>query len=354
MTKHPAERARPAVRELKAYTIHPEEGTNLMNNASLFGPNPVVERVLKRADPADLVDYPPIDSLPLREAAAERFDLEPEQVLAANGTNEIIDFLVRTFVPHGGEVAYHPPSFSMIPTFVRTNGAHPRAVPLQDPGWSLDPAGFLEADAELSIVCRPNNPTGNAFPVDDVLEVVEGLDGIVIADEAYVEFADGSLLPHLPDHPNLVVLRTLSKAHGLAGFRVGMALGDADVLREVGKVRAPFRLDTLSELVAVEALRDSTYVDRAVPVVRKQRERVRQALDERGFRTWPSDANFLWVEPPVDAVDLTNALRDRGFLVRDFRGEIRPYLRITLGPPDVMDAFLDAVDDALQEVRASA
>lgn len=343
---------RDAVRARDAYTIHDVEGRNLMDNSSRFGPNPAADRVLQEVTAADLKGYPPIDSLDLREAAAEAHDHPPEGVVTANGANELLDIVIRATVGDGGTVAYHPPSFSMIPHFTDYNGGTPVPVPLGEE-WSLDVTGFLEAEADLTILCRPNNPTGNAFPRDDVLRVVDGVDGLVILDEAYVQFGPGGLDDVLGTRDNVVVLRTFSKAHGLAGLRVGYALAHPDLAGELSKVRSPYRLDALSERVAVAALRDPSYAEEAARTVAKQRPRLARGAEALGVTAFPSDANFVLLEPPVDAHDLTEALKDRGILVRDFPGDLAPYLRVTVGTPDDVDAFLEALEAAIQEVEAS-
>jgi histidinol-phosphate aminotransferase len=343
---------REAVRAHDAYTIHEAEGRNLMDNSSRFGPNPAAEEVLEATDAADLEGYPPIDSRPLRTTAAEVHGLDPDQVLTANGANELIDILLRTILEPGDAVAYHSPSFSMIPPFVDYNGGTPAPAPLGD-GWTLDAEGMVETDPAMAIVTRPNNPTGNAFAREDVLRAVEGVDGPVVVDEAYVQFGPGSLLDALEDHENMVVLRTLSKAHGLAGLRVGYALAHPALVEEAGKVRSPYRLDAFSERAAVAALRDPTYAEEAAAAVAKQRPRLVDGAERLGVTAFPSDANFVLLEPPVDAHALTEALKDRGILVRDFPGDMAPYLRVTVGPPDDVDAFLEALEPALEEVEAS-
>lgn len=343
---------RDEVRARDAYTIHEVEGRNLMDNSSRFGPNPVAGKVLEETTAADLKGYPPIDSLALREAAAATHDHPPEGVLTANGANELLDVIIRAVAGPGGTVAFHPPSFSMLPHFTDYNGAQQVPVPLGD-GWSLDVDGFLEADADLSIVTRPNNPTGNAFPRDQVLRIVDGVDGLVVVDEAYVQFGPDSLRDALETHENVVLLRTLSKAHGLAGLRVGYALAHPDLVEELAKVRSPYRLDALSERVAVAALQDPTYAEEAARTVAKQRPRLVEGAEALDVRAFPSDANFVLLEPPVDAHALTEALVDRGILVRDFPGDMKPYIRVTVGPPDDVDAFLEALEPALEEVRSS-
>lgn len=337
---------------MRAYEEEATSGLDLSSNTSLFGPNPALERVLVKTRPDRFHDYPSLSSATLRQAVAAKHHVDPAMVVTGNGSNDLIDVLCRTFLLPGERVAYHPPTFVMIPAFAKMNHAHLVAVPL-GPDWSMDPDAILAAEAKVTFLVRPNNPTGNAFPRRDVERVVEESRGIVVVDEAYVDFLGGeTFVKEVREGAGrLVVLRTLSKAHGLAGLRVGYAIAAPDVAEEMAKVRGPFRLDTLAEAAAAHALADERYVDEVVAGVRAERPNLKRLLEDRGFTVGRSDANFLLVRPPVEARALAAALAERNVHVRWFAGDLSPYLRITVGPPAVTARLRVALDDALHDLQ---
>lgn len=342
------ELARPDVRALRPYEEEASGGLDLMANTNLFGPNPAIERALAKMRVDRFADYPTLTSVNLRSAVASKLGVDPSMVVTGNGSNDVIDLLCRTFLSPGDLVAYHLPTFSMIPYFARLSLGRGIGVPL-GADWSLDPDALVAADAKLTFVVRPNNPTGNAFPRKDVERVVEAARGVVVVDEAYVEFLGGeSFVKEVREgRDNLVVLRTLSKAHGLAALRVGYGVCDPGVAEELTKVRGPFRLDTLAEAVACHALADDRYVNDVVAAVRAERPNLKRLLEERGFVVYRSDANFVLTRPPVDPERLAHALAQRGVHVRTFGGELAPYARLTVGPPAVTARLRIALDDAL-------
>lgn len=343
---------RPAIMRLSAYEEDVHGGLNLSNNANLFGTNPVLHRALALAQSriGSFWDYPSLSSAPLREAAARHYGVAPEGVVTGNGSNELIDIVIRTYADPGERVVFPTPTFSMIPVFARAAGTDAVGVPLgQD--WHLNPDALLHREGKVTFVCNPNNPTGTAFPRKDLVRLVERAAGMVVVDEAYGEFHGDSLVPLVRDHANLVVLRTLSKAHGLAGLRVGLALAQPEVARQLGKVRGPFRLNAFSELAATLALQDGAFVEETVKAVRTNRGILARALSDLGFDVAPSEANFLLVRPPVDAHALAEALARQQVHVRGFTGDLAAWLRVTIGPAAAMERFLSVLRPILKEVQ---
>ncbi|HEX2022013.1 MAG TPA: aminotransferase class I/II-fold pyridoxal phosphate-dependent enzyme [Candidatus Thermoplasmatota archaeon] len=354
MTRGPRDLVRPDVAAMRAYEEETPAGLNLQANTNLFGVNPALDRALATTRGHLLTEYPSMTSNAMRNAVAQRFGVDASMVVTGNGSNEVIDLLCRAFLSPGDRVAFHHPTFSMIPVFARVNHGAPVAVPL-GPEWSLDAGALAAADAKLTFVVRPNNPTGNAFPRKDVERVVHEARGIVAVDEAYVEFLGGeSFVKELRDgHERLVVLRTLSKAHGMAGLRVGYGVMPRWIAEETTKVRGPFRLDALAETAGVLALGDDRFVQQVVAGVRAERPNLKRMLEERGFQVFRSDANFLLARPPVPAQALAAALAQRGVHVRDFAGDLAPFVRITVGPPTVTARLRLALDDALPKLEGA-
>lgn len=342
---------RPAVLRLSTYEEDIHGGLNLSNNANLFGTNPALGRALALAQSrvGSFWDYPSLSSDPLREAVSRKLGVPAACVVTGNGSNELIDTVIRTYADPGESVVYHVPTFAMIPVFARAAGAEAVGVPL-GAGWTLNPDALVHREGKVTFVCTPNNPTGNPFPRADVMRIVERAHGIVVVDEAYGEFAGSTYVPLTQTHDNLVVLRTMSKAHGLAGLRVGYAVAHPDTARHLAKIRGPFRLNAFSELVASLALQDDTYVNDTVRSVKTNRPLLARALAELGFETFPSEANFLFVRPPVDAIALAEALAAKQVYVRAFGGDLAPYLRVTVGPAHAMERFLTVLKETLKEV----
>ncbi len=347
--------ARPEVQRLHAYEEEAGGGLNLMANTNLFGANPAIEAALVRMKGGRFSEYPSLTSVVLRNALGKKLDVDPACVVTGNGSNDLIDVLCRTFLSPGDRVAYHWPCFSMIPVFLRLNHGVPASVPL-GPDWSLDPDALIAADGKVTFVVRPNNPTGNAFPRRDVERIVEESRGLVVVDEAYVEFLGGeSFVTEVREgRDNLVVLRTFSKAHGMAGLRVGYSVSHPSLAEEMTKVRGPFRLDTLAETAATIALADDRYLEGVVEGVRAERPNLKRLLEEKGFTVFRSDANFLLAKPPVDPKRLAAALAGQGVHVRDFAGDLAPYVRITVGPPSATARLRVALDEALPKLMGGS
>jgi histidinol-phosphate aminotransferase len=342
-------RPRAAIEKLAAYEPVEQEGLNLSDNANLFDTNPLIEQALDELDPDEVRRYPSGYSDELRETIADVHDHPAEGVVTANGSSDMIDLLVRTFTDPDERVTYHPPSFSMIPLWTTCNACQPEAAPLTD-DFALDPEAFLATDARLGFLCRPNNPTGNAFPIDVVEEVADGFEGLLVVDEAYVSFTDRPDAMHLRDREDVAILRSLSKDAGLAGTRFGYALMDPSLAQEVRKVRGPFRVPRVTEAIATRALEDPSHRERVAKVVKEERARVRDRLEELGLSPFPTETNFVLVETPWPSSRVQEALAERGVLVRDFGSEtLEACFRATIGPPEVNDRFLEAVEAMLDD-----
>lgn len=341
---------RESVAPLSAYQPVEQEGLNLSDNSNLFEPNPAIERALSRVTSDQVRGYPTGYSDAVCQAIAERHDHPADGVVTANGSSDLIDLLIRTFADPGDAVAFHPPSFSMIPLWTRCNAAEPLPVPLGD-GFQLDVEAYGAADAALGFICRPNNPTGNAFPMEDVRAIAEAFDGLLVLDEAYVSFTQRPSARNLvAEHDDVVLLRSLSKDAGLAGIRFGYALMPPDLAEEVRKVRGPFRVPRLTEEIALEALEDMSHVETLAKVVAAERQRVTDRVDELGLNPFPTETNFLLIETPWPGERLQSALADQGVLVRGFSSEaLEACIRVTIGPPATNDTFLAALETVLED-----
>jgi histidinol-phosphate aminotransferase len=245
----------------------------------------------------------------------------------------------------GGTVAAFDPTYSLYPVLAAAEEVAYRTVPLPDGfGWTEPP---VDLDASLFLLANPNAPTGVFYPVETIRNFCTRFPGVVLVDEAYVDFSGGrDALALAREMPNVLVCRTVSKSFSLAGLRIGYAIGSVDLIGALYKLKDSYNVDRLAQVVALAAMEDAAWMKDNARRIVATRERVAVELDKRGFRVIPSAANFLLAEPPAgtSAADLFAALRQKNILVRFFPGErTGNYLRITIGTDAEMDAFLAAI-----------
>jgi histidinol-phosphate aminotransferase len=357
----PLRHVKPAVRALRAYTLAVRESrVKLDQNESPWDlPQAVKRRVMEKALARPWSRYPPFSPAPFLEKLAAHAGWRADGVLAGNGSNELIEALLLVTVGEGTRVVIPEPTFTLYALMTGILGGDALRVPLAaDLGY--DAAALArarrESAAALTIVCSPNNPTGGALPLDAIAALCEEGDGLVVVDEAYGEFAGASAVPLLERHSNLVVLRTFSKALGLAGLRVGYLLASPELVREVNKARLPYNLNFFSQLAAEAALEERALLAERSAALVSERERLRAALEEiPGVRPFPSLANFVLVElESAGPKAVHGALAERGILVRDVSGYPRlgRHLRVSVGTPEENDALLEALPAVLAACRA--
>ena len=295
--------------------------------------------------------YPSPDAADLKRAIAERFGVGVEQVVTGCGSDDVIECALRAFAAPGDRIAFPSPTFSMIPYFATTIGLTPVAVPLLGPerNYDVDVGPILEAEPAVIYVCSPNNPTGTLASKAAIERLLTEAKNLVILDEAYADYGGESYIERARNHGRLLVTRTFSKAYGLAGQRVGFAIGSADLVTQVEKIRGPYKVNLLGERAAALALeRDEHWVAEGVRGVRAARQRFSAWLTTRGLAPIASEANFLLV-PVRDAAARARALRERGVAVRLFSDlpGFGDCLRISVGPWDVMERALPAFEEVL-------
>jgi len=283
---------------------------------------------------APLSEYPPSDYARLVEAAAARYGVERAELLVGAGADEILDLVAKTFLPPGGAAVVPVPTYGMYVVLTEQRGARVVRVPRlgAGDGFALDVAAIREAAREAHLVwlCSPNNPTGQAEPPGRVAELLAGLlddaraagrdAPAVLLDEAYAEIAGETLLPLRHDYPRLVVARTMSKAYGIAGLRVGFAVARPETIAEIAVYRPPGSVSVVSIGVAAALLRDDDLVRERVAAIHEERARLADALARAGWQVRPSLTNFLLVEleSAAEAERVAEALLSRGLIPRTF------------------------------------
>ncbi len=239
------------------------------------------------------------------------------------------------------------PSYSLYPFYATLQELRLAQVPLRG-GFRLDVEALLATKAQITIVASPNNPTGIRYPIGELERLITESEGIVVIDEAYIEYAglQHSLLPRIEEYDNLVIMRTFSKAYGLAALRIGYLAANKDLMARLRLVKPPFNLNLYSERVAAAALDEQEWVDAGVSIVGQERERLAAALKRLGYDITPSDANFILARghrPPAETVE---GLRRQGILIRYFPGTagLDEHFRISIGEPEHTDRTIAALE----------
>lgn len=336
---------RASIKALTPYTPGEQPGPGVIKlntNENPYPPSPRVAEVLRAADPASLRLYPDPVSSGLRKQIAGLHGCAPEQVFIGNGSDEVLALGVRAFVPEGGAVGYFDPSYSLYPVLAAIEDVPVRPVPLPpDFGWTM-PAGYTSA---LFFLTNPNAPTSRLFPRAEVEAFARGFPGVVLVDEAYVDFAGATCLDLALQLPNVLIARTLSKSYSLAGIRLGYAVGPAPLIEALHKIKDSYNISLLTQQLAAAAVGDQAWMRGNVAKIVATRERVAGVLRSRGWSVFDSATNFLFAKPPVrPARELFEELRARKIFVRYFSAPAtRDYLRITIGTETEMDALLAAL-----------
>ncbi|GAA3790825.1 histidinol-phosphate transaminase [Streptomyces coacervatus] len=329
-------------------------------------PEPLVERIAERVREAarDLNRYPDRDAVELRTQLAKYLtdtsghEVGLANVWAANGSNEVIQQLLQTFGGPGRTAIGFEPSYSMHALIARGTGTGWISGP-RNADFTVDVEAAVQAISEnqpdVVFITTPNNPTGNAVPPETVLALYEAAQAakpsMVVVDEAYIEFSHGdSLLPLIEGRPNLVVSRTMSKAFGAAGLRLGYLAAHPAVVDAVQLVRLPYHLSAVTQATALAALEHTDTLLKYVEQLKSERDRLVSELRAAGYEVVESDANFVQFGRFEDSHTAWQAILDRGVLVRD--NGIPGWLRVSAGTPGENDAFLDAVRDIKKEQSA--
>jgi len=323
-----------------------EGWVKLNTNESPLPPSPKVIEAIKSAAGDELRLYPSPTAGPAREAIARKFGLEPSQVIAGNGADELIELCFRAFAGPGDTVAFPTPTYPLFEPLCRLHDAAPSRHPTEQFG-ELPPS--LGPDpAPLKFIVNPNSPTGALFDAKDVEATVVASSGVVVIDEAYVDFAPHSAIELLGRHERVLLLRTFSKSYSLAGMRIGFALGSREGVEALDAVKDSYNLDRLAIVAAAAAIADEAHHEKVVEEVVGNRRELTARLEELGFEVVPSAANFIFVRPPKPAAEVVAALREHKILVRHYdREPIAGWIRITIGTREQHATLLGALEEIL-------
>jgi histidinol-phosphate aminotransferase len=323
---------------------------DLSDNTNLWGVPPAAADAIRAVAAASVTRYPALYVIEVKRAIAEYLGVTPDMIVTGCGSDDVLDSAIRAFGNPGDVVAHPEPSFAMIPIFARMNGLEPVSVPLTKT-FDVDAHATIATRAKVTYLCSPNNPTGASLSRGAVEAIVDESPGVVIIDEAYAEFSTSHYLDLLRRSPRVLITRTMSKAFGLAGLRIGYAIGDPALVAEVEKSRGPYKVNGIAERAAVLALTaDRDWVAARVAEAVANRERLREALSALGLTPLPSAANFVLV-PVRDAVAIDRAMRERGVAVRPFTAlpGIGDALRISVGPWPLVETCVRVLGEVLAQ-----
>ena len=298
--------------------------------------------------------YPDPFSLEVRRALSEFLNSGVENIFVGNGSDEIIDLLIKAFCDYGDKVLIPKPTYGMYEVAAVINGAKTKFIELKS-NFQLDLEGIfrtLNDGVKIIFLCSPNNPLGNCLNDKDILELCGRTKAIVVVDEAYIEFASKkSLVGAVGKYPNLVILRTLSKAWGAAGIRVGYAVASKELIEILFRIKSPYNVSVLNQEAAIKILKNPKNMMKNVKSILREKRRITGILEKLGMAIFPSETNFILFNVPKSVV-IQNKLQENGVVVRDRSKEpgLKNALRITIGKRSENDFFLVELEKCLKKV----
>ena len=323
----------------------------LNTNENPYPPSPKVLEAIADADIERLRLYPDGDSAALKEAIAAKLYVNPENIFCGNGSDEVLALAFQAFFGGKNNILTPDISYGFYPVWGSTYDVGLELRPLGE-DYTIDPKDYKNANGV--VIANPNAPTSLALELSQIEQILcQNPNGVVLIDEAYIDFADvESAASLLSEHENLLVVRTFSKSHSLAGMRVGYAIGHPSLIEALGRVRDAFNsypLDMLAQIAAIAAIKDSIHIFRTRKKVKSTRENTIATLQEMGFHVLPSQTNFLLVKTPA-AGELYNFLLSNKILVRYWdKPQLSSFLRVTIGTDKDMEAFIKCVQKFINE-----
>jgi len=325
----------------------------LNTNENPYPPSENILATLANMNAEQLRRYPEPTAAMFRETAANILGFLPEQIICGNGSDELLTMATRAFVGPQGLMAYPVPTYSLYRTLAHIEDAGFVEIPF-GPGWTL-PEELYSSNANLTLLCNPNAPSGTMIDSGEVSHLAKKLQGVLIVDEAYVDFAESNCLELVDKHKNVLILRTFSKGYSLAGLRFGYGIGHRKLIVGLNKVKDSYNCDTISVLLAAEAITDQETMQENARKVRDQRQRLTERLRTAGFEVPDSQANFLLARMPsgcaLTAKELYKQLKERAVYVRYMeQSHLAQSIRITVGTPEQNDSLLQTMQQVGIEI----
>ncbi|RMG09385.1 MAG: histidinol-phosphate transaminase [Cyanobacteria bacterium J055] len=341
---------RPTVNALSGYIPGEQPAANvrvikLNTNENPYPPSPKAMQVLRDLDGERLRRYSDPMASAFRQAASQTLGVPADWILAGNGSDDLLTMIVRACTEPGRKVVYPMPTYVLYRTLAEIQAAEVEEVPFPD-NYRLPVEKLIAAQGAVTFIASPNSPSGTAMSINRLDKLASQLLGVLVIDEAYVDFAESSALELVKSHENVIVLRTLSKGYSLAGLRLGFGIAHPILLEGLIKVKDSYNVDAVACAVGAAAIADVEYKNRNAEKVKAERSRLTEALQQLGFDVFPSQANFLLARSPnsTPAESIYQQLKQQGILVRYFsQPRLDDKLRITVGTPEENSALLEAL-----------
>lgn len=345
---------RPTINAISGYVPGEQPAANvriikLNTNENPYPPSPKAMQVLREFDGERLRRYSDPMASAFRQAASQVLGVPADWIVVGNGSDDLLTMIMRACTEPGRKVVYPMPTYVLYRTLAEIQAADVEEVPFPD-DYALPVEKLIAAQGAVTFIASPNSPSGTAIPLDLLDKLASQLSGVLVVDEAYVDFAESSALELVKSYENVIVLRTLSKGYSLAGLRLGFGIANPVLLEGLIKVKDSYNVDAIACAVGTAAIADRDYKDSNAEKVKSERSRLTQELQQLGFEVFPSQANFVLARSPnsTEAKYLYQQLKERGILVRYFsQPRLDDKLRITVGTPEENSELLEALSQLL-------
>ena len=292
--------------------------------------------------------YPDNEACNLKEEIKNYLGVDPSNIVVGNGSSEMIDIVIKTFADKDDFVLSFTPTFSMYSVYSQMHSAKFVGVECNE-DFSVNIDKLIEKSKEIKpkiiFLCNPNNPTGYLLTKTDIKKILDNTNSIVVVDEAYMEFAEECMVDEINNYNNLVVLRTFSKAFSLAAIRVGYMIANESIINIIEKVRSPYNLNTISQFIATNALKNKDRVFSYIENMKIERDYIYRELNKVGIKAYKSYGNFIFFSCNVD--NLFEKLANRGIVIREFSKELKYYYRVTVGEKIENEEFLNTLKEII-------
>ncbi|MCY6491409.1 histidinol-phosphate transaminase [Leptolyngbya sp. GGD] len=343
---------RPSVDAMAGYVPgeQPKPGTpiiKLNTNENPYLPSPNAIAVLKNLDPEWLRRYPDPYANDFRQATSEALNIPKDWIMVGNGSDDMLNVVVRACAEPGRKVVYPMPTYVLYRTLTEIQDADRLEIPYGENN-QLPLNELIAAQGAVTFIASPNSPSGHVVAMSDLRQLATNLNGVLVIDEAYVDFAEETALPLIEQFQNVIILRTLSKGYSLAGLRLGFAIAQPHLIRGLFKVRDSYSVDAIATLVGAAAMRDQNYKNECAEKVKRSREKLAIELRQLGFKVWDSQTNFLLTQPPGNAAKIYEALKQQNILVRYFnQPNLDDKLRISVGTDEQNRILINTLSQIL-------
>ncbi len=342
------EAGKPIELVVREFGIAPENVVKLASNENPIGTNPAIAKVIRsNADIAHL--YPDDSMFELKAALSAKFDVQDENIIIGAGSDQVLEFISRAVLDENSSVLLSAVTFAMYEIYAKQMGAKIIRTASYEHKYDEFMEAYRMHRPKIIYLCTPNNPTGDATSKEDVLKIINAVDSdtLIVVDGAYMEYAAAkdakyAITPNdLLGYENVIYLGTFSKAHGLGGMRVGYGIAQAELIRELYKMRPPFNISTLSLAVAIEACKDESFVEESIALHQDQIKRYELFADENGLEYIDSYTNFITYlfDETLNSTKISDALLQRGVIIRDLASYGMNAVRITIGTQKQNDIF---------------